>query len=765
MKPDTTSTTSIYNPTTGKYEVTVTFLDFGKQVSNLPGLSEQGIYVLTISQNVQDAFGNALDGNLNGLPGGNYTLTFNYAQNGSSTPPPPIPSAPGTPAPVGTTTPGAYTTDTPINIKTQQPNIYPVVATDAAGDYVVVWESYQGIVFERFNMYGVAKGGQFVVNTSGGGSVTDPDVAMDAYGDFVVTWCGPGPQDAHGVYARIFDSFGNPTGNQFLVNTYTPGDNNIQPKVAMDASGDFVVSWTGYIPAVHNNQQEIYYRRYSFSGTAENDPTLATAATGKAEINSDVAIDSAGGFVIVWQEMDGSDWDIHYQEFVAANGFAGNGEFIANTVTADKHTLPSVAMDAAGDQFVIAWQDFGADGSGYGVYARRFNAAGVAQGLETPVNQTTINWQISPQVSMDSIGNYAVSWTTFGEPGVANFYSVYARTYSANGAATTSEFRVNANTLIDSGYMDVTVSQSALLPNTNPAAPDIAMDAYGNFVVVWASWNQGTGATNVFQRKMVVNPTPFNMLTQSTTAATAVSLSSTRQTTTTTTTTPSTTTTTTTPPSTTTTTTTTKPTTTTTTTTPKPPTTTTTTTAPKPPTTTTTTTTKPTTTTTTTTKPTTTTTTTTKPATTTTTTTKPATTTTTTTKPATTTTTTTKPATTTTTTTKPATTTTTTTKPATTTTTTTKPATTTTTTTKPATTTTTTTKPATTTTTTTKPATTTPKPPTSSTTTTSTTSKAAVTVALIRTVTVASTSTVSAASSRATSSAAQSAADQVLKVW
>ena len=171
-------------------------------------------------------------------------------------------------------------------------------------------------------------------------------------------------------------------------------------------------------------------------------------------------MDAAGDFVIAWQEADGSDFGIHAQKFVAANGFAGNGEFIANTVTADKQIFPSVAMDAAGD-FVIAWQDFGHDGSGYGVYARRFNAAGVAQGAETLVNQTTINWQISPEVSMDAAtGDYAVSWTTFGEPGASTVYSVYARTFSASGAATSSEFRVNANTLINSGYMDITALTS-----------------------------------------------------------------------------------------------------------------------------------------------------------------------------------------------------------------------------------------------------------------------------------------------------------------
>ena len=49
---------------------------------------------------------------------------------------------------------------------------------------------------------------------------------------------------------------------------------------------------------------------------------------------------------------------------------------------------PAVAMDADGD-FVVAWQSYVQDGSSYGIFARRFNAAGVAQGGEFQVNTYT----------------------------------------------------------------------------------------------------------------------------------------------------------------------------------------------------------------------------------------------------------------------------------------------------------------------------------------------------------------------------------------
>ena len=46
-------------------------------------------------------------------------------------------------------------------------------------------------------------------------------------------------------------------------------------------------------------------------------------------------------------------------------------------------------MDSAGD-FVVAWESQAEDGSNYGIYAQRYNAAGAAQGSEFLVNTYTI---------------------------------------------------------------------------------------------------------------------------------------------------------------------------------------------------------------------------------------------------------------------------------------------------------------------------------------------------------------------------------------
>ena len=59
-----------------------------------------------------------------------------------------------------------------------------------------------------------------------------------------------------------------------------------------------------------------------------------------------------------------------------------------NTTTAGDQSNVEVAADADGD-FVLVWQSDGQDGSGLGVYARRYAASGAALGGEFLVNTTT----------------------------------------------------------------------------------------------------------------------------------------------------------------------------------------------------------------------------------------------------------------------------------------------------------------------------------------------------------------------------------------
>jgi hypothetical protein len=57
---------------------------------------------------------------------------------------------------------------------------------------------------------------------------------------------------------------------------------------------------------------------------------------------------------------------------------------------------------------VVAWQSFGQDGFGTGVFGQRYTSAGIAQGSEFQVNTYTTSAQGKPKVAADADGDFVV---------------------------------------------------------------------------------------------------------------------------------------------------------------------------------------------------------------------------------------------------------------------------------------------------------------------------------------------------------------------
>ena len=95
-----------------------------------------------------------------------------------------------------------------------------------------------------FDASGTAVRRDFAVSVSG--TATSPDIASDGSSLFVVTWVSSqmGTQD---IYAGLFNSAGAIIGSEFRVTEETPPPPPAtrKPRVAMNASGDFVVTWSG----------------------------------------------------------------------------------------------------------------------------------------------------------------------------------------------------------------------------------------------------------------------------------------------------------------------------------------------------------------------------------------------------------------------------------------------------------------------------------------------------------------------------------------
>ena len=282
--------------------------------------------------------------------------------------------------------------------------IVPAVAMDADGDFVVAWQSNgqdgsgYGVYAQRFNAAGVAQGGEFRVNT-----YTTEQPVLPRGGDGRrrrlrrrLEQQRPGRQ-RYGVFARRFNAAGVAQGGEFRVNTYTTG-NQYSPAVAMDADGDFVVAWQsdGQDGERLRRLRPAVQRRRRRRRAASSASTPSPPATRRAPPWrwTPTATSSSPGRAT---GQDGSGYGVFARRFNAAGVAAGQRvprQHLHHQPTSDP---PPVAMDADGD-FVVAWQSSVQDGSGYGVFAPAVRRrAASAQGGEFRVNTYTTERPVAPR--------------------------------------------------------------------------------------------------------------------------------------------------------------------------------------------------------------------------------------------------------------------------------------------------------------------------------------------------------------------------------
>src|SRR3954469_21371520 len=100
-------------------------------------------------------------------------------------------------------------------------------------------------------------------------------------------------------------------------------------------------------------------------------------------------MDGGGKFVVVWQSVgqDGYGQGLFGQRFDSSGAPLGS-EFTLNSYSTGNQYHPSVAAGPSGD-FVVVWESAGQDGSGGGIFGRRFSSAGAALGGDFQVNTCT----------------------------------------------------------------------------------------------------------------------------------------------------------------------------------------------------------------------------------------------------------------------------------------------------------------------------------------------------------------------------------------
>jgi hypothetical protein len=176
-----------------------------------------------------------------------------------------------------------------------------VVAMDDNGGFVVAWSSYTGGAFaQRYDATGNALGGEFQVNTTSISTKGAPSIGMSGDGRFVITWEAPGIDSGttYGVFAQRYSADGTPQGVEFAVNTAIAGDQS-DASVSMNADASFVVAWNS-AGQDDGNTWGVFGQRFDSTGSVVGgDFQVATTSAGD-QMNSSVAMDDQGGYVVIW---------------------------------------------------------------------------------------------------------------------------------------------------------------------------------------------------------------------------------------------------------------------------------------------------------------------------------------------------------------------------------------------------------------------------------------------------------------------------------
>ncbi|ARE42344.1 hypothetical protein RGUI_4318 (plasmid) [Rhodovulum sp. P5] len=360
----------------------------------------------------------------------------------------------------------------------------PAIATLASGGYVVVWQTYDkdagsndyAVAAQLFDQTGTPVGDEFLVNTLTPGGQTQPAVASIATGDgggFVVVW-HDGSNNAGYVKAQVFNDDGSPRGTEFMVETEVYST-QYEPAVTQ-VPGGFLVTWSSY-----NNESYTYDirgQRFDGNGTSVGSEFTVNTTLVSSQVASDVASDAAGNTVVVWVDQGGADGSGHgiFGQVFDAAGSAVGTEFQVNTYTESTQYEPSVAYLTDG-RFVVTWTNqVAVDGSSYGVFAQIYAADGTAIGGEFLVNDLTSSTQYEPDVIGLLDGGFAIAYRSDGgQDGSGS--GVFVQQFNADGSRRDGALQLNEEVSSTQEQPVITALQNGL--NTG-------------FAAAWTSYTSGT---------------------------------------------------------------------------------------------------------------------------------------------------------------------------------------------------------------------------------------------------------------------------------
>lgn len=378
-----------------------------------------------------------------------------------------------------------------VNTTNDSTQRWPSIGKDGSENYYVVWQSINlvssispyPIFLQQFNSDNIKVGGEILVNEASPYKQEKPVIATNSSGKSVVAWSSFNDLSSYDIKARIF-SQNIPQGNEILVNTTTLSTQS-NPSVAIQAGGEFIVVWDSWNQ--DGGDRGVYAQRFDASGNKLGDEFLVNSATAYSQAKPRVKYFSDGKFIIIWEsfKQDGSGYGM-YRRIFNSDGTANTNEFLINTYTNDYQWFGDIEI-FGDDSFIVSWCSWEQDGDDGGIYVQRFDQYGAKVRDETQINKTTSQYQWLPRIRKLSGKNAAVVWSSWKQDGSRD--GIVAAFIDENNQRYTFETIVNA-------YAE-----------SFQWEPDFIVTADNEILVVWASWEQfGNDYDIIAKRIKLVKP-------------------------------------------------------------------------------------------------------------------------------------------------------------------------------------------------------------------------------------------------------------------
>ncbi len=237
-------------------------------------------------------------------------------------------------------------------------------------------------------------------------------------------------------------------------------------RFAIDAGGYALAVWS----QLDGTRAHILASRHA-DDTGWGAPVRIDADQNGSAHKPQIAIDANGNALAVWSQSDGTRTNVWANRYTAGTGW-GTAALI-ETDNGGNASVPQIAIGAGGHALAV-WMH--SDGMRDNIWANRYTA-GTGWGTAGPI-ETGDGRAADPRIAIDGNGNALAVWLQHD----GTRYSIFANRYAEGTGWGTAA-------LIETGNAG------------NASEPQIAIDASGNALAVWAQYDGGTRTANIWANR------------------------------------------------------------------------------------------------------------------------------------------------------------------------------------------------------------------------------------------------------------------------